>query len=260
LPFKIKNNFQRKSKTMKTYLFVFGAAAALFSCGTKERTQLRLKVDSLSYALTESKKAELAMNDIGVMLDSIDANRHVLRTKMVEGISYADYISRLKEINNHIKDSQAKLVAMENNLKNTKGVSSAAIRRLKADLEARSREIVALQMDVANLREQNKTLFASINQKDSIISSKDEVIKLKMADVASLEALMQDTNDQNRIKVANLYFAQAQALETAANRTKFAPRKKKQTRREALELYKLSFSMGNTEAEARIQELEKKLS
>ena len=245
---------------MKTYIFVFGAAAALFSCGTKERTQLQLKVDSLSYALNESKKTELTMNEVGVMLDSIDANRHALRTKIVEGISYADYISRLKEINTHIKDSQAKLVAMENNLKNTKGISSAAIRRLKTDLEARSQEIVALQMDVVNLREQNKSLFANVNQKDSIISSKDEVIKMKKADVASLEGLVQDINDQNRIKVANLYFAQAQALETAANRTKFAPRKKKETRREALELYKLSFSLGNTEAQAKIDELEKKLS
>jgi hypothetical protein len=115
-------------------------------------------------------------------------------------------------------------------------------------------------MDVVNLREQNKTLFANVNQKDSLISSKDEMIKLKNADVASLEGLVQDINDQNRIKVANLYFQQAQALEVAAKRTKFAPRKKKETRREALELYKLSFSLGNVEAEAKIQELEKELS
>src|SRR6267143_1454796 len=77
----------------------------------------------------ELKKTELAMNEVGVMLDSIDANRHVLRTKIVEGISYADYISRLKEINTHIKDSQAKLIAMETSLKNSKGASSATIRR-----------------------------------------------------------------------------------------------------------------------------------
>jgi chromosome segregation ATPase len=245
---------------MKTYILVFSAAAAFFSCGTKERTQLQSKVDSLSFALNESQKAETAMNEVGVMLDSIDANRHALRANIIEGISYADYISRLKEINTHIKESQAKLATLEKNLKNSNGTSAATIRRLKTDLDARSQEIVALQMDVVNLREQNKTLFANVNQKDSIISSKDEVIKLKNSDVASLEGLVQDINDQNRIKVANLYFAQAQALEVAAKRTKFAPRKKKETRREALELYKLSFSLGNVEAEAKIQELEKELS
>ncbi len=245
---------------MKTYILVLGATAALFSCNTKDTTHLQHMVDSLSYALNESKKAEIAMNEVGVMLDSIDANRHALRTKIVEGISYAGYISRLKDINTHIKDSHAKLLAMESNLKNSNGISSATIRRLKTDLEARSQEIVALQMDVVNLREQNKNLFAGVYQKDSIISSKDEVIRLKSADVASLEGLVQDINDQNRIKVANLYFAQAQALETAANRTRFAPRKKKETRREALEMYKLSYSLGNTEAQAKIEELEKMLS
>jgi hypothetical protein len=77
--------------------------------------------------------------------------------------------------------------------------------------------------------------------------------------VSALEGLVKDINDQNRVKVASLYFSQAQALETAASRTKFAPRKRKATNREALELYKLSFSLGNQDAQAKIQELEKKL-
>jgi len=71
---------------------------------------------------------------------------------------------------------------------------------------------------------------------------------------------VKDIDDQNRIKVASLYFEQAQALETAADRTKFAPHKKKETRREALELYRLSYSLGNMNAEVKIKELEKKLS
>jgi chromosome segregation ATPase len=244
---------------MKTYLLAMGVAAALFSCNTKEKTRLEFKVDSLSTALRQGQKAELAMNEVGILLDSIDENRHALHTKITEGITYAAYISRLKDINTHIKDSEAKLVEVENALKNSNNGSSATIRRLKADLAARSQEIVSLQLDVVTLREQNKSLLANSNRKDSIISSRDEMIKLKNADVASLEGLVQDINDQNRIKVGNLYFAQAQALEVAAERTKFAPRKRKETRREALELYKLSFSLGNTDAEAKIQELEKKL-
>src|SRR5207344_1436990 len=120
--------------------------------------------------------------------------------------------------------------------------------------------IVALQLEVINLRDHNGSLIASLAQKDSTISSQKEVIQLKSGNVTALEGLVKDINDQNRIKVAGLYYDQAQALETAANRTKFAPRKKKETRREALELYKLSFSLGNTEAQAKIDELEKKLS
>jgi hypothetical protein len=245
---------------MKTYIIAVALATILFGCDTQEKTHLQLKVDSLNNVLVESRKTELAMNEVGVLLDSIDLNRHALHLKIVEGISYADYIDRLNAINTHIKDSQAKIADLENKLKDSKTISSATIHRLKADVEMKSKEIVALQLDVINLREQNGSLTASLNQRDSTISSQKETIRLKSDNVSALEGLVKDTNDQNRIKVAGLYFAQAQALEAAADRTKFAPRKKKETRREALELYRLSYSLGNTDAQGKIEELEKKLS
>jgi hypothetical protein len=245
---------------MKPYIIAFVLAAVLSGCDSKEKANLQLKVDSLNNALVESKKTELAMNEVGVMLDSIDANRHALRIKIVEGTSYADYVTRLEQINTHIKDSEAKIDALESALKNTEGISSATIRRLKTDLESRSKEIVSLQLEVVKLREQNGNLNASISLRDSLISSQNEMIKLKSGTVSALEGLVKDINDQNRIKVASLYYEQAQALETAADRTKFAHRKKKETRREALELYKLSYSLGNMNAQVKIQDLEKKLS
>jgi hypothetical protein len=55
-------------------------------------------------------------------------------------------------------------------------------------------------------------------------------------------------------------YAQGQALEIAAARTKLAPRKKKETQREALELYKQSYSLGKQEAKFKIDELEKVVS
>ena len=236
------------------------AGSLLTSCDSKEKARLQSKVDSLSVELHDSRKVEQAMNDVGVLIDSIDASSNILRTKVVEGTSYADYISRLKDINNHIKETQSKLDVVQGSLKKSNRNSIATIKRLKADLELRSQEIVALQMDVVKLREENAGLNRHVTQKDSLISSKDEIIKVKETDVASLEGLVTDINAQNKTKVANLYFQQAQALETAANRTKFAPKKKKETRKEALELYKLSLSMGNQDAQARIDALEKELS
>jgi chromosome segregation ATPase len=236
------------------------AGSLLTGCDSKEKARLQSKVDSLSVELHDSRKVEQAMNDVGILIDSIDASSHILRTKVVEGTSYADYISRLKDINNHIKDTQARLDQVQGSLKKSSRNSIATIKRLKADLELRSQEIVALQMDVVKLREENAGLNRHVTQKDSLISSKDEIIKVKESDVASLEGLVTDINAQNKLKVANLYYQQAQALETAANRTKFAPKKKKETRKEALELYKLSLSMGNQEAQSRIDALEKELS
>jgi len=210
--------------------------------------------------LQASRKVEATMNEIGVLIDSIDVSRQALNTKMVEGTSYADYLNRLKDINSSIRDTQKKLQVMESNMKKSNNVSAASIRRLKADLELRSNEIIALQLDIAKMREENRSLAVTINQKDSIVSSRDEVIKVKESDITSLQGQVKDINEDSKNKVANLYFAQAQALETAASRTKFAPRKKKETKREALELYKLSLSLGKAEAQAKIDALEKDLS
>src|SRR6478736_2270706 len=110
---------------MKTYILVIGLAVTFLSCDKKEKIHLQFKVDSLNNALNESKKTEIAMSEVGVMLDSIDASRHALHTKIVEGISYADYVGRLKEINTNIKNSQVKLAALEKSLKNSKNASSA---------------------------------------------------------------------------------------------------------------------------------------
>jgi hypothetical protein len=61
------------------------------------------------------------------------------------------------------------------------------------------------------------------------------------------------------VSEADSYFMRAQAVEEAANRTKLAPKKKKDTLKEAIELYKKALSLGKTEAQDKITELEKKI-
>lgn len=245
---------------MKKYILGFIILVILFSCDTKEKALLQSKIDSLSVKLTASLEVEKSMNEVGILIDSIDASRNSLQLKMIEGNNYADYISRLNDINKYVKQTEKKLDVLEKSNKNSSKASASTIRRMKADLEKRSEEIVELQLQVAKLRDENLAVWANVNKKDSLLAMKDQVIKLNKGDMAALDKLMRDTQAENKITVANLYFAQAEALETAANRTQFAPRKKKEARQEALELYKLSLSMGNNKAQARITELEKKLS
>jgi len=234
-------------------------AALMMNCDSKERAQLQHKVDSLSAELQASKQVEATMGEVGVLIDSIDANRQALRTEMVAGTSYSDYIRRLKDINQHISETKSKVAELEKGIKTAKGSAAVAIKRLKEDLELRSQELLALQTEIENQRTENRKLVANISSKDSSLNIVSETVKLREQDIASLEGLVKDINEQTKVKVANLYYAQAQALETAAQRTHFAPKKKKEAKREALELYKLSLSLGKTEAEARITELEKDL-
>jgi hypothetical protein len=204
------------------------------------------------------EKLHFRINSIGG--DSIDASRKSLQVKMIEGNTYGDYITRLKDINLYVQKTEAKLASLEKDSRHASKASASTIRRLKADLEKRTLEITELQLQIAKQRDENLAVWTKVNEKDSLLSMRDQVIKLNKEEIASLEKVFNDTQSENKTTVGNLYFAQAAALEKAANRTQFVPRKKKETRREAIELYKLSRSMGNTDAQARIDELEKQLS
>lgn len=245
---------------MKTPLIALTLVAALWSCDTKKITSLEQKVDSLNVVLVASREVEVTMDEVGALIDSIDASRSSLRIKMIEGSSYADYVARLRDINIYVKRTEEKLNALEASAKKSSRSSATAIKRLKADLKKTSDELVELQLQLVGMREENLRLWTKVNEKDSLLSISDQVIKLREGDVASLERLVNDTNESNKLAVADLYYAQAEALETVANRTQFAPRKKKQARSEALELYKLSLSLGKMEAQSKIDELEKELS
>jgi hypothetical protein len=233
--------------------------AFLFSCEDKEKTHLQSQVDSLRTELQVSQQTNKELEEVGVLIDSIDASRRLLRADVVEGTSYKDYKNRLVNINNHIKETQSKIAELEKSVKKS-NASIATIKRLRADLELRSQQIAALQQEVEKMRGENVTLSRSVSQRDSLLAVNNETIKLREQDVASLETKVEEINTSSKAAQADLYFKQAQALETAAARTRFAPRKKKETQREALELYKLSLSLGKQEAQQKIDELEKEVS
>ena len=122
--------------------------AMLWSCDKKEREALQSQNDSLRTELQASQQTAATLQEIGVLIDSIDASRQLLRTDVVEGTSYTDYKTRLQGINSHIKETQAKIASLEKSLKSTKGQYATTIKRLKADLELSTQQIAALQGEV----------------------------------------------------------------------------------------------------------------
>lgn len=233
--------------------------AFLMSCENKEEKRLQSQVDSLRTELQVSQQTAQQLEEVGSLIDSIDASRQLLRADVVEGTSYKDYKARLVSINQHIQETQNKIAELESKVKKN-NASTASIRRLKNELELSSQQITALQQEVERIQGENVALSRQVSQRDSVLTLNNETIKMREQDVASLETKVEEINASSKASQADLYFAQAQALETAADRTKFAPRKKKETQREALELYKLSLSLGKVEAQQKVDELEKDIS
>ncbi|HNR74961.1 MAG TPA: hypothetical protein PKM03_12075, partial [Cyclobacteriaceae bacterium] len=101
---------------VKKLVFVLAIAAGMMSCG-KEAEKLRTQVDSLKTELQTSQQFAQTLQEVSILMDSIDANRKLLRVNMVEGTTYDDYTSRMKDINNYVKDTQNKIEDLEKSLK-----------------------------------------------------------------------------------------------------------------------------------------------
>lgn len=246
---------------VKQFLVVCSIGAVMMSCGG-EAEKLRTQVDSLRNELETSQQFAQTLQEVGVLMDSIDENRKLLRVNMVEGTTYDDYTARMKDINNYVKDTQNKIEDLEKSLKKSKGNTnalSATIKKLKADLEERNKEIAALNEHVDQLRNENQNLITTVGLQEAELNDKEAHIATKQQELALIEAKIQELMIASKVSEADSYYARAQAVEEAANRTKLAPKKKKETLREAIELYKKSLSLGKEEAQAKITELEKKI-
>jgi chromosome segregation ATPase len=257
-------NFEQLKLTtvmVKKLVFVLAIAAGMMSCG-KEAEKLRTQVDSLKTELQTSQKFAETLQEVTVLMDSIDANRSKLKLNMVEGTTYDDYTSRMKDINNYVKDTQNKIEDLEKSLKKSKGNSNAlnaTIKKLKADLEERNKEIATLNEHVETLKNENQNLITTVGLQEAELADKESQILAKQQELALIEARIQELMISSKVSEADSYFARAQAVEEAANRTKLAPKKKKETLKEAVELYKKALSLGNQQAQAKITELEKKI-
>jgi DNA repair exonuclease SbcCD ATPase subunit len=247
---------------LKKLLFAVPVVALFAACDNGEKVALQSKVDSLKVELEASQKVAETLNEVGVLMDSIDASRQLLRVNMVEGTTYDDYKARMKDINGYVKDTQKKIDDLEKSLTSSQSKNSAnakLIKKLKADVETKSKEIASLQEQVDKFRSENQNLITTVGMQEAELSDKSAQIETKNQELALIEARVQEMMIQSKMSEADAYFARGQAVEEAARRTQLAPRKKKETYKEAIELYKKALSLGKTEAQEKITALEKKI-
>ena len=241
--------------------FILGLAfvGILWSCNNKQKeVALQSEIDSLRTELQESQQTADALQEVGAMIDSIDASRQLLRTDMVEGASYQDYKNRLASIQEYVRESQEKIAELEKTAQRSRGYAGT-IRRLKGDLEQTTKMLTSLEDEVKSIRVENRNLNRTLTARDSVLTINEQALQEREESISSLETEMQELNVESKNFQAESYFKQAQALEEAADRTQFAPRKKKRTQQEALELYRKALELGKDEAQAKVQELEKDL-
>lgn len=237
-------------------------AIAIAGCNTKEKAELQSKVDSLTVELETSQRMARTLDDVGILMDSIDASRQLLRVNMVEGTTYDNYTSRMKDLNNYVRETEDKISELERQLKKSKSSAAAfskMIKKLKEELVSKSEEIALLQEKVEMQRNENENLNQTIKLQEDELLDKEAQIRAKEEELALIEVRIQELMINSKVSEADAYYARAQAVEETANRTVLAPKKKKASYKEAIDLYRKALSLGKKEAQAKITALEKKI-
>lgn len=222
-----------------------GVGFLLLSCDVKHRETVKLQhqVDSLVTIVEQTKEIESTLQESGALLDSIDANRNRLRTRLWEGTTHDDFTSRIEELNKYVKKSESKIQDLETALKASKlsGSSySERIKNMKAELDKNMQEIASLKDQVAQYKNENETLIKTVNLQQAELDDKLSQIAAKHEEITQLETRIATVLAQSKLDAADAYYARAEALELAATRTNFQPRKKRATRQQALEMYQMA--------------------
>lgn len=252
---------QRNTATRPISICILIALLSLAGCNSKEVARLQQENDSLRHELTSGRNVLVGITDVRGLLDSIDASRNALRTNLSEGTTYEEVTSRLRDINQFVQMSEDKIRIIQDELQASHNEASAylmLVDALKSEVQIRVDEIVKLQEQVVAFREENADLQAEIRLKEDEVRDINIRISEKEQELLHLESRIAAMVEEFRVSEADAFYARARAVEEAANRTKLAPQKKRETYREALELYKHALRLGNQDARADISRLEEK--
>lgn len=233
------------------------------SCGDKQaQEKLVMENEELRAELTRAQMSASTLEEVGSLMDSIDVARNALKFELEAGTDYDNYLDRMNDINAYVRDTEEKISQLENELNKYSNKNQAyikAISRLKKELTIKSDEISRLQESVEKFKIENSGLLTIVELQETEILDLEDEITIKMEELDLIENRIKELMKKSQMSEADSYFTLAEALEEAARRTKLAPKRKKETYKEAIEIYRKSLAFGREDAQERIDALEKKI-
>lgn len=226
----------------------------LFACQSADKDEnrrLEHQLDSVNQELESTRQALLDSRQVKALLDSIDASRKFTISSVGAGTEEQHTISRLNDLNQYIKDIDLKMDQMEKSVKYV-NTMAASILKLQADIEARTQKIAKLEAEAKKQPTSNNSASLVVQHKDSTLSV---FVKNCQQDIAVLQKTMEEIHSKNNLATADLYFKQAETLVAMAQNVNTSA-KRKLVKREALEMYKISYSLGKKDAQKKISGLE----
>lgn len=246
-----------------TIAIFFTAMLVIFSCVPKaEKEQVEMENAELKAELTRAQLAVSTLEEVGSLMDSIDKARNALKLELEAGTNYDDYLERMNDINNYVKDTEAKIDALESELNKSSSKNQSyinTISRLKKEVASKAEEVSGLQASVEKYKKENTSLINAVEIQEAEIADLSDEIEVKLEELEFIENRVQEMMKKAQMTEADSFYALGEALEEAARRTKLAPKKRKETYKEAIEYYKKSVAFGREDAQVKIDALEEKI-
>jgi hypothetical protein len=237
--------------------FIVAIVLILSACqsgDTTENKKLEQQFDSVNQELQLTRQALMDSQQVKALLDSIDASRKVTTTPMGSADDGRSNITRLNDLNEYVKDINMKMDQMEKSIKYVNTMANSIL-KLQADIDARTQKIAKLEAEAKKQPMPTHLTSLTMQRKDSTLAA---FVKNCQHDIAVLQKTMEEVHAKNNRATADLYFKQAETMASMAQNVSVRG-KRKLVRKEALEMYKISHSLGNKEAQKKITILEAEL-
>ncbi len=228
---------------IRWFSFLFLCGIIYSGCETKQFSELKIENDSLRRELEFRSNMILAMEEVHMVTDSILNNY----ANYPDSVHFNKYLERIEYLHRSLTSSDHMLKAARAQLNQSQDEASAynlMVAALQDEVSLRDKEIDDKHAIIQRNSKNHKSNVATL---EKAIADRDR----------ELQKLKETILEIRRVNAAETYFIKAQRLEEKARKVYFAPRKRKDTFREAIELYKKSLQYGKVEAEMKIKELKR---
>jgi predicted nucleic acid-binding Zn-ribbon protein len=246
-------------RKLQNYFILIGLVA-IVGCGESEqqiaeKQMLIAKVDSLQLIADNNLQAMRLIDQVGVFLDSIEAQRKWVKIDLEAGMSGEDYLTRMSKLADYMERAEKKIGELEK----TRSGYASQTKRLKAELEVKNQEIADLRNMVEKVTQENVQLSNKLKFTETDLEEASLSLEARIQELALLEARLEGLIKASKISEAESYFQRGQAMEEVASRTQLAPKRKKEALTQALTFYQKSLDMGYTSAEEKVISIKSKL-
>ncbi|WP_420384963.1 hypothetical protein [Roseivirga sp.] len=253
---------------MKKYLIASLVAVLVMSCNQEknlliaENTELITKLDSVSAELESAQKASVTLMEAMSLMDSINLGREMLKVTLESSSQHEDFLLQMNELKGYVEATSLQIDQLEKAAKESKSIQysfAQTIKTLKAELESKKAEIASIESQLKSVQDNNQKLVVINKLQTETISSQDAEIAAKSLELEMLNQQIVDLRASFKLSEADAYYTQGEAYALAAQRTKLAPAKKKNSYQQALTAYQKAYDLGKAEAQPKIEAIQAKL-